>query len=128
MNAAPELIDPYLLSLYFHNLNAEDVATSAFDGAKKLCVGLAVNVDPCDSGLRASENDVLGLLNVQVAAPQLVENVRQDTWAIAVPHHQSMSRRRARCEVDGVRHRPHLLVASDDADGFGSNGFLRLLS
>src|SRR5262245_8382009 len=126
MNAAPELMEPLWLSLYFHNLNAEDVATSVFDGAKKFRVGLAVNVDTCDRGLRASENNVLGFLHVQVAAAQLVENVREDTRPIAVTHDQPMSRRRARREVDCVWHRPHLFVASDDADGFGGNCFLCL--
>ena len=58
---------------------------------------LAVEVDARHGGLGPLEDDVLGLLDVQVAAPQVLEDVRQHARAVAMADDQHVrGRRRAR--------------------------------
>ena len=89
--------------------------------------GLAVEVDPRDRGMRAFENDVLGLLHVQVRGAQPIEDVRQHAGLVAMPHDEHVRRRRLLGEVDDVRHAAGLEKRPDDAHGFRGDGFLRLI-
>src|SRR5687767_7854819 len=98
-----------------HKLQIQYVAVLALDLVTQRQRRLAVEVDPRHRRLRPLEDDVLRLLHVQVALPQVVEHVGQHPRTIAVPHHEHVRGRRAAGEIDDVRHAAGLLVAADDA-------------
>ena len=87
---------------------------------------LGVEVDPGDGRLGALEDDVLGLLDVESARAQVLEDVGQDARPIAMADDQHVGRRRPPREVHDVRDLAGLLERADDADGLGRDRLLRL--
>src|SRR6185503_11020153 len=105
----------------------EDVVVAVADLLQQRVGRRAVEVDARHRRLRPFEYDVLGLLHVDLALAQVVENVRQHARPIAMPDDEHVRRRRLLRKVDDVRHLAGVLVGRDDPDRLGGDGVLRLI-
>ena len=108
-------------------MEIENVAVAGLNVPQECVGGRSVQVDARHRGLRTLEDHVLGFLHVDVAAAQVLEYMREHTGAIAMADHQHVRRRRLLRQVHHVRHLAGAFVGGDDADGFGGDGFLRLI-
>ena len=57
----------------------------------------------------------------------MLEDMRENAGTVAVTHDEHVRRRRARREVDDIRHLAGVLVGHDDPHCLSSNGILRLI-
>ena len=77
-----------------HDLKVEDVDIATLDCVAQGRRGRTVQVDSGHGGLRPLEDDVLGLLDVEVCLAKVRKDVRQHAWTIAVAHDEHVRRRR----------------------------------
>src|SRR6185503_18442927 len=82
MKAAP------FVQLDLHEIQIQDVLVAASDRFQQLRRRLTIEIDARNCGLGALEHDVLGFLDVEIAGAQMVEDVRQHAWPIAMTHDQ----------------------------------------
>src|SRR5882672_1133335 len=71
-----------------HEMQIEDVAVSFLNRVEQQVGWRPIEVDARDGGLRPFENHVLGFLDVDIAAAEVLEHVREHARPIAVTNHQ----------------------------------------
>src|SRR5678816_4213528 len=121
MKAAP------FVQLNLNEVQIQDVQVAASDHLQQRCRRLTVEIDTGDGGLGALKHDVLGFLDVEIARAQVVEDMRQHAWTIAMTHDQPMCRGCRCCQIDNIWHLARLFVDAYDARCFGRNRLLGLL-
>src|SRR5262249_49935328 len=84
-----------LSALQLDDPQIQHVRVAGFDPVADRRGRLAVEIDSRDGGLGPLEHDVLGLLDVEVRLAQVVEDMRENTWSIAMPHDEHVRRRRS---------------------------------
>src|SRR5688572_14176943 len=72
------------IHLYFHKLQTEDVFVPPRHRLEQRVGRRGIEVDTGDGRLRALEDDVLGLLHVQLRLTQVVEHVGEHARPVAV--------------------------------------------
>src|SRR4051812_40392842 len=80
----------------------EDVGVAASYLFENHRLRRAIEVDVRSGGLRALEHDVLGFLDVDMAAAQALEDVGQNARLVAMPDDEGVRRGRLPREVDDV--------------------------
>ena len=108
-------------------MQIEDVAVPLLHLLQQRGGRRAVEVDARDRRLGAFEDHVLGFLDVDLAAAQVIEDVGQHAGTIAVADDEHVRRRRFLRQVHDVGHLAGVLVAADDAHRLGGDRFLRLI-
>src|SRR4051812_45321791 len=81
-------------------LKIENISVARLHRIERACRGGSVEVNTCHGSLRAVENDVFRLLDVQVRHPQVFEDVRQHARLVSMTHHQHVGGGRLPGEVD----------------------------
>src|SRR4030095_6778727 len=96
MKAAP------FVQLNLNEVQIQDVRVAAGNRLQQLRRRATVEIDTRAGRLGALKHDVLGFLDVEIARAQVIENMRQHTWTVAMTHDQHVCCWCLRRQIDGV--------------------------
>ena len=110
----------------FDGFEGDDVGVRFLDFGKQRGRGFAGELNAATGSLRTVEDDVLDFFDVDVGSTDFVHDTGQDADTVVVANEELPTCGCARGEVDAVENDAGFDEGLDDADGFGSDGFLGL--